>query len=62
MTILFADVAGSTALGEALEPEDMPYATRARCERAPLMEQGLAVLEQLGDREQLRRYERLEVG
>jgi class 3 adenylate cyclase len=51
--------------------EDMkavPYAARVRCERALLtgdhaeLEKGLAVLERLGDRLQLGRYERRQVG
>jgi len=46
----------------------VPYAARVRCERALLtgdeteLEKGLAVLERLGDRLQLGRYERLQVG
>ncbi|OLE37947.1 MAG: hypothetical protein AUG48_03025 [Actinobacteria bacterium 13_1_20CM_3_68_9] len=46
----------------------LPYAARVRCERALLtgdhteLEAGLAVLERLGDRVQLGRYERLAVG
>jgi hypothetical protein len=46
----------------------LPYAARVRCERALLtgdhaeLEAGLAVLERLGDRLQLGRYERLAVG
>jgi len=45
-----------------------PYAARARCERglmtgdATQMEAGLAVLERLGDAEQILRFERLQVG
>jgi hypothetical protein len=45
-----------------------PYAARVRCERALItgdragMEAGLAVLERLGDAQQLARFERLEVG
>ncbi len=45
-----------------------PYAARVRCERALLtddraeMEAGLAVLERLGDGEQIVRFERLQVG
>jgi len=46
----------------------VPYAARVRCERALLtgdeteLEKGLAVLERLGDRLQLARYERRQVG
>jgi predicted ATPase/class 3 adenylate cyclase len=46
----------------------VPYAARVRCERALLtgdeteLEKGLAVLERLGDRLQLGRYERRQVG
>ncbi len=46
----------------------LPYAARVRCERALLtgdhaeLEAGLAVLERIGDRVQLGRYERLAVG
>src|SRR3984893_11412480 len=46
----------------------MPYAARVRCERALLtgdhdeMDAGLAVLERLGDAQQVGRFERLQVG
>jgi len=46
----------------------VPYVARVRCERALLtgsqteMEEGLAVLEKLGDVDQLGRFERLQVG
>ena len=46
----------------------IPYAARVRCERALLtgdhgeMQAGLAVLERLGDAEQILRFERLQVG
>jgi len=46
----------------------VPYAARVRCERALLtgdhaeLEKGLAVLEGLGDRLQVSRYERRQVG
>jgi tetratricopeptide (TPR) repeat protein len=46
----------------------IPYAARVRCERALLkgdhgeMRAGLAVLERLGDAEQISRFERLQVG
>jgi len=46
----------------------VPYTARARCERALLtgdhgeMQAGLAVLERLGDAEQILRFERLQVG
>lgn len=46
----------------------VPYAARVRCERALLtgdhdeMDAGLAVLERLGDSQQLGRFERLQVG
>jgi len=46
----------------------LPYAARARCERALLtgdhaeLDKGLTVLERLGDRLQLSRYERRQVG
>ena len=46
----------------------LPYAARVRCERAFItgdraeMEAGLRVLEQLGDAEQVARFERLAVG
>jgi class 3 adenylate cyclase len=46
----------------------LPYASRARCERALLtgdedeMEAGLGVLERIGDTEQVGRFERLRVG
>jgi class 3 adenylate cyclase len=42
VTILFADVVGSTSLGESLDPEDV----RAR---------GIDELERLGDQDQLAR-------
>jgi hypothetical protein len=46
----------------------VPYAARVRCERALLtgdhaeLDEGLAVLERLGDRLQVSRYERRQVG
>lgn len=61
-----------THLTRALElferTEALPYAARVRCERALItgdhaeMEAGLAVLERLGDTQQLGRFERLQVG
>jgi hypothetical protein len=45
-----------------------PYAARVRCERALMtgdaaeMKAGLAVLEGIGDAEQILRFERLQVG
>jgi hypothetical protein len=56
----------SLALWE--EMDAVPYAARVRCERALLtgdhaeLENGLAVLERLGDRLQVGRYERRQVG
>jgi hypothetical protein len=59
-------LARSLALWE--EMGAVPYAARVRCERALLtgdhaeLEKGLAVLEGLGDRLQVSRYERRQVG
>ena len=50
------------------EMKAVPYAARVRCERAlltgdhPELDAGLAVLERLGDRLQVSRYERRQVG
>ena len=49
VTVLFADVTGSTALGESLDP-----LTGDR----PIAERGIAVLEDLGDVDQLGRIAR----
>ena len=58
----------STSLALWEEFGALPYAARVRCERALLtgdhaeLEAGLAVLDRIGDRLQLGRYERLAVG
>jgi class 3 adenylate cyclase len=64
VTVLFADVAGSTALGDALDAEDARNLLRRYYDiaRETLTEHGGILEKFIGDTEQVGRFERLRVG